>query len=149
MYEKILAPLDGSKVSECILDHVRVVATGCQVPKVVLLRVIKPLPKLAGLSEKSCREADRKAEADATNYLAKLADRLKKEGIAVETAVVHGSPDEKILDYAKKNKVDLIIISSHGSSGVSRWLFGSVAQRVLRHSTVPVLTVVPPGFRSG
>jgi nucleotide-binding universal stress UspA family protein len=51
------------------------------------------------------------------------------------------------LEYAAKNHVDLIIMTSHGRSGISRWLFGSVAERVSQHSTIPVLIVAPAGCR--
>ena len=60
--------------------------------------------------------------------------------------IVGGAADEAILDYAKENNIDLIVMSTHGRSGVHRWIFGSVTQRVLRHSPVPVLIVPPAGF---
>jgi len=149
MYQKILAPLDGSELAETALRHVRAVATGCRVPKVVLLQVVRPIPQVHGLAEEFRREEKERAEAEAKDYLAKVADSLKKEGVPAEIVIVCGMPAEQILDYAKKNEVDLIIMSTHGRSGVSRWVFGSVADRVVHHSATPVLIVTPPGFRSG
>jgi len=150
MYKKILVPLDGSEFSECSLEHVRVIATGCKVPKVVLLRVLEPVPKdyrTIGISEGMLHDADKKLMTEAEAYLTGIARNLKKECISTETTVVQGTAAEEILDYATKNKVDLIVMSTHGRSGVSRWTLGSVADRVLRHSSIPVLTASPSGCR--
>jgi nucleotide-binding universal stress UspA family protein len=147
MYQKILAPLDGSELAERALEHIKIVTKGCRAPKVVLLQVIPwPAHPAHTLSDELIRSESEKAEAGAKDYLAKVADSLKGDGIAVETVIVRGGPAEEILDYAKKNKVDLIVMSTHGRSGVSRWVFGSVAERVLRHSASPVLMV--PSFVS-
>ena len=150
MYKKILVPLDGSEFSECSLEHARAVAIGCKVPGVILLRVVEPIIadyRTGSVLEELLREAHEKLVADANNYLAKIAANLKKEGMAVETAAVEGEPSDKILDYARNNQVDLIIMSTHGRSGASRWAFGNVANRVLRHSTAPVLIAPPSGCR--
>ena len=149
MYQKILAPLDGSELSESILRHVKTVATGCQVPEVVLLTVIQPPQQVYEVSADLLRAADERMQAETEDYLSKVADSLKEEGIATQTATIHGTPADEILDYAKKNQVDLIIMSTHGRSGVSRWVFGSVADGVLRHSAVPVLIAPPPSRISG
>ena len=152
MYKKILAPLDGSQLAECTLAHTRAVAKGCQVPKVILLRVIEPIPQGGDIgievSEDWRRNAEKGAKAAAKDYLSKVADNLNKDGIAAETAVVSGMAADQILDYAKKNQVDLIVMSSHGRSGISRWVLGSVADRVLRHSAAPVLLISPAGCRT-
>jgi nucleotide-binding universal stress UspA family protein len=150
LYKKILAPLDGSELAERALEHVRAVTKGSRAAKVILLQVVSwPAHPAHTLSDELIRSESEKAEACAKDYLAKVADSLKRDGIAVETAIVRGGPAEEILDYAKKNEVDLIIMSTHGRSGVSRWVFGSVADRVVHHSATPVLIVTPPGFRSG
>lgn len=150
MYKKILAPLDGSELSECTLEHLKAIATGCQIPEVVLLRVVEPLPHVygdGGLPPGWHDEAQKKAEEFARDYLAKVAVSLKKEGISAETALVSGRAADAILDYAREHQVDLIIMSTHGRSGVTRWVMGGVADRVVRHSLVPVLTVSPAGCR--
>ena len=147
MYQKILAPLDGSELAERALEHIKIVTEGSRAPKVVLLQVIPwPAHPAHTLSDELIRSESEKAEAGAKDYLVKVADSLKGDGIAVETDIVHGRPAEEILDYATQNKVDLIVMSTHGRSGVSRWVFGSVAERVLRHSAIPVLII--PSFGS-
>ncbi len=156
MYQKILAPLDGSELAECALEHIKAIAIGCNVPEVILLRVIEPIssfdigelaasnPKLATQVEQY-EERERKTQVN--QYMNKKADRLKKEGLSAQAKVVSGNPADEILGYAKKNQVDLIVMSTHGRSGISRWAFGSVAEKVLRHSTIPVLIVSAPGCR--
>lgn len=150
MYQKILVPLDGSEFSECTLQHVRAIATGRKVPKVVLLRVVEPVPKdyrTLGMPIDLLNDTDKRLGVEAKDYLTKIAGDLKKEGIAAQTVIVQGTAAEEILDYARNNQVDLIVISTHGRSGVSRWAFGNVADRVLRHSTAPVLIAPPASCR--
>ncbi|MCL0034691.1 universal stress protein [Dehalococcoidia bacterium] len=148
MFTKILVPLDGSELAEHILQYVRAVATGCNVSGVILLRIVEPLE--AAYSEIGAdwrREWEERIKAEAEDYISKMADNLKKEGVAAEGVVALGRPADGILEYTKNNQVDLIVMSTHGRSGPSRWLFGSVAERVLRHSTAPVLVAAPPAFR--
>lgn len=152
MYKKILVPLDGSEFSECVFDHIRAIATGCQVPEVVLLGVAEPISYqvyyMIGVEDR-VRDMQKETEKYVESYLSKAADSLKEDGVAVQTVVVSGRPAEQILDYANKNQVDLIIMSTHGRSGVSRWVVGSVTDKVVRHSVAPVLTISPAGYRSG
>ncbi len=150
MYQKILAPMDGSELSECGLSHVRAIAGGCNVPEVILFMVYEPLPRsqLAAYTPSDFFEkAEKEALEYGRQYLGQKAEDLKAKGINASIAVDVGLPAEKILDYAKKHGVDLIIMSTHGRSGVARWAMGSVADKVLRHSPVPVLTVAPGGCR--
>ncbi|UCD85735.1 MAG: universal stress protein [Deltaproteobacteria bacterium] len=149
MYKKILAPVDGSEFAECSLDHVREVAAGCGAKEVIFILVIEPFPPSAGLAEDWRLKLEKDAQADAEAYLAKLVDHLnlKSKKIEVKTIIVHGKPARNILKYASENEVDLIIMATHGRSGLSHWVFGSVAERILRHSHVPVLIVTPPEFR--
>ncbi|MDD5082492.1 MAG: universal stress protein [Dehalococcoidales bacterium] len=152
MYKRILVPMDGSEFSECSLAHVRAIASGRNVPEVVVMRVVEPLSSqdvsayaLAGGDWLAKAEALR--ETEARDYLSQMESKLKKEGLPVKTELLHGRAAEEILDYVKKHPVDLIIMSTHGRSGVSRWAFGSVTDRVVRYSPVPVLTVSPAGCR--
>jgi len=148
-YKKILVPLDGSELAECVLNHVTAIATGCHVPEVVLLGVVEPIsqPVYAAFGDEQVRDMQKKTQKYVASYLSKVADSLKEDGIAVQIVVVSGRPAEEILDYANKNQVDLIIMSTHGRSGISRWVLGSVTDKVVRHSVAPVLTISPPGCR--
>jgi len=152
MYRKILAPLDGSEFSECSLEHVKTIARGCQVPEIILLRVVEPIhaADMASYAEAGIDTVSlmRDVEAAAKTYIAKTAESLKKEGLPVKTEVVTGWAGDTIMKYAEDNKVDLIIMSTHGRSGIGRWFMGSVAEKVVRHSHIPVLTVSPAGCRT-
>ncbi|MFW6139240.1 MAG: universal stress protein [Spirochaetota bacterium] len=148
MYKTILVPLDGSKFSESALGHASAVAQGCQAEKVVLFRAVEPIivDVKDYIGADKARETEQKREADAQNYLDSIAVDLKKQGIPVETElVVDGEPAEKIVEYIKNKKVDLVIMSTHGRTGFKQWVFGSVAHKVLVHSSVPILMVVPKG----
>ena len=144
MYNKILVPLDGSKTAECALEHVETIATGCNVPEVILLFVVESIP--AGLYQ-STAEGKEKMMAWGKESLAKIEKSLMTDGVAAKSIVLEGKPAETIIDYAAKNDVDLIIMSTHGRSGPSRWAFGSVAEKVIRTSTVPILIAAPKGCR--
>ena len=150
MYKKMLVPLDGSSLPECVLAHVRAIGAGCGIPQVVLLTVVEPLPNRvsAEVGESLMIDIEKKAQEDAKDYLAKLAEALRKDGVAAETAIVSGKPDHELLDYVKENQIDLVIMSTHGRTGISRWVLGSVADRVLHHCPVPVLLVPPGGSRA-
>jgi nucleotide-binding universal stress UspA family protein len=82
---------------------------------------------------------------DAANYLTQVAGRLDQGGASVHSNVITGRVEDRIIDYAKEEKVDLIIMATHGRSGVSRWVRGSVADKVLRMAHIPVLMVRAPG----
>jgi nucleotide-binding universal stress UspA family protein len=153
MYRKVLAPLDGSALAENTLEHLKVLIKGCNIPEVIILRVIEPLSAqvLGSLSRTSSpilAKLETNNRQEAISYVRSIADRLKKENINAQPVTLEGNAADEILDYANKNNIDLIIMSSHGRSGIKRWFFGSVTQNVINHSTVPVLTIIPKGYHS-
>jgi nucleotide-binding universal stress UspA family protein len=152
MYQKILIPLDGSETGECSVEHASAIAQGCNVTDVIVLRVIEPLSAqtlsaLAEAGDDSLRKAMERNRQDAENYVSKVVNGLKTRGISGQAVTIEGSAADEILSYAEKNNVDLIAMSTHGRSGLSRFFFGSVAERVSRHSRVPVLLISPEGCR--
>jgi len=152
MYKRILVPLDGSELAECALGHVRAIAESGGVDEVVLLSVYDPPFQAGGvksyIAAEHVIEAEERLEADARGALNRAADKLRKEGITVRAELIIGTDAAaEILKFAEANKTDLIIISTHGRSGVSGWVFGSVADRVVHRSNVPVLMVVPHSCR--
>ena len=151
MYKKILVPLDGSELSEHALGHLKELLTSSDDTSVVLLQVVEPFTALYAGGPGATTvalDAQKRAEADASAYLDKLASRLKRKKLSIETAVITGIPADVILDYISQNNVDLVVMSTHGRSGMSRWFFGSVAEKVIRHTTVPVLVSPPQGTRA-
>jgi len=150
MYTKILVPLDGSELAECVLPQVEAITTGCQVSTVEFVRVAEPIEILDGesrlaLNEEQWRQFEKNRITDAEQYLAQLVQRLDFKGAQLETKVLIGKAADTLADYADKNDFDLIVIATHGRSGISRWVWGSVAERILRSACVPVLMVRAPG----
>jgi nucleotide-binding universal stress UspA family protein len=140
MYKRILLPLDGSATSEQALPHA--IAQAKQFgAMLILLRVLEPLPHVRGMSVGDIATIKQQTTEWAQEYLDQLVANAQERGISAQAAIVEGQPNVTILQFAEKNQVDLIVISSRGRSGLSRWLMGSVADRVVRGATVPVLLV--------
>jgi len=153
MYQKVLIPLDGSELAECSLEHAKAIAQGCNVADVIVFRVIEPLSTqtlsaLAEAGDDNIRKAMEQNQQDAKDYVLKVENILKTQRIASRAVTVEGRAADEILSYTEKNNVDLIVMSTHGRSGVSRFFFGSVAEKVSRHSRVPVLLISPEGCRT-
>jgi nucleotide-binding universal stress UspA family protein len=153
MYKKILVPLDGSELAECSLAHAKAIAQGCHVTDVILFQVVEPfsietLSALAEAGDDSIRRAREQNLQEAKDYLSKVENHLRTQGIASRWVTVEGRAADEILSYTEKNNVDLIVMSTHGRSGLSRFFFGSVAEKVSRHSRVPVLLLAPESCRN-
>lgn len=143
MYKKMLVPLDTSGFAECVLDHVKEIATARGIPDVVLISAIEPVPSqtVAYMGPERIKEAEKNVVTAALKYLEKIKTSLALERSKVSTVTMVGPSADVILDYAEKNGVDIIVMSSHGRSGVTRVLMGSTADKVLRRSPVPVFLV--------
>ena len=153
MYQKILIPLDGSELAECSLEHAKTVVQACHMADVIILHVVVPfsvqtMPALGEADDDTLRRIREQHQKDAEEYVLKVKDTLKKQGIATRAVTIVGNPADEILGYTEKNNVDLIVMSTHGRSGLSRFFFGSVADKVSRHSRVPVLLIAPEGCRN-
>ena len=152
MYQKILVPLDGSELAECVLGHVDALARGCQAKSVVFIRVVEPIRQTGGeymMDQDQVKKIESESKQDAGEYLKKISAKVSLGGAVVKTEVISGRPAEILAEYATKNQVDLIVIATHGRSGVSRWVWGSVADRILRSACIPVLMVRAPGCFPG
>ena len=151
MYERILLPLDGSPLSECALDHARAIAQALGDCEVILFMAVEPaggqITRGGAAVSDIVRAAQKEAEADSKEYLSRISAKLNKEGLRTSILVVGGPPSDEILKYSKEANVDLIVMSTHGRSGLSRFIAGSVARKVIDHSAVPVLIVPPKGSR--
>ena len=151
MYKKILVPLDGSELAECALSHVKnLVKTGF-VEEVTILNVfwshIIPFEYWYGVS--GYDEFKEKAREASMNYLADVESRLSFPGIKVITESLEGGrPANIISNYAQNNGIDMIIIATHGYTGLKKMMLGSVALEVLHNSHVPVLLIRPESCRT-
>jgi nucleotide-binding universal stress UspA family protein len=166
MYQKILVPLDGSKLAECALTHAEELAKGCGAGEIILISATEQVrartraPEAQELHQSTDRPefqrvgsetivAFGKKQTQAERYLNRIAAKLESRGVKVHTQVLEWPPAEAIASYAEQNGADIIVMSSHGRSGLSRWAYGSVADKVLRSSCVPVLMVRAPGCVPG
>ncbi len=154
MYSKIMVPLDGSALAECVLPHVTAIADSVNVKDVVLVRVVNPIHLPAsvpaagdfGFREQDRLQLEEHRRSTAEAYLKDVGAQLKIEDTDISHAIVEGKVADSLADYAVNHAVDLIVMASHGRSGVSRWVMGSVAEKMVRSSCVPVLLVRAPGF---
>jgi nucleotide-binding universal stress UspA family protein len=136
MFKKILVPLDGSKLAEKILPRVEKMVRYCQA-EVHLIRVVVSY-RIDPKEEKEERE---RLLQEAWDYLEKIVSRLRKKRVRAHAVVVYGKDAVQVCDFARKNKFDLIAMATHGRSGISRWALGSVADKVLSCSVVPVMLI--------
>jgi nucleotide-binding universal stress UspA family protein len=150
MYKKIMVPLDGSELAECVFPHLETIVKGCDSPEVIIVQAVEPLSVPYGIemwqftSVKQVEVFETHQKAEAEKYLKNITARLKKSGINARAEIIYGKAGEVLSDYATKNKVDLVIIATHGRSGISRWVFGSVADRLVHSVRAPVLIVRAP-----
>ncbi len=154
MYEKIMVPLDGSELAECVLPHVEGLIKGCHVSNVVFVRVVEPITAPVGIGNvyigrEESRERESTRKSAVKDYLNQIVDRLKYEGTELHSEVLVGRVADSLADYTEKNDIDLILIATHGRSGVTRWVRGSIADKILRSSNAPVLMVRAPGTKGG
>ena len=139
MFNNILVPLDGSPLAECVLPHVLSVARSLKA-KVTLLTVC--VPRDGGEATRpvnSLRWSFRTVEADA--YLDEVASRLRVAGLHVETQRVEGKAAEQILAFERQRGVDLMMLSTHGRSGLTGWNVGSVMQQIIARARVSVMII--------
>ena len=153
MYKKIMVPLDGSELAECVLPHVESFIEGCKVKQFVFVRVVEPATVFYGgdytISSDILREKEIVVQENARDYLAQVLDRLDYKSADLQAEVLTGHIADSLVDYAENNEFDLILIATHGRSGVRRWVRGSIADKVLRSSNIPVLMVRAPGSEGG
>ena len=140
MYKRILLPLDGSPLAEQALPHAIAIAE-CFQSELILLQVLVPLPRPPTTTEAIVRKAEKATAILVHEYLERIADKVQEHGITVQMFALEGRPHFQIIQYAENNQVDLIVMSSRGHSGLSRWMIGSVSDRVMRGADIPVLLV--------
>jgi nucleotide-binding universal stress UspA family protein len=152
MYRRILVTLDGSLLAEQVLPHVKAVLEGHSRVHVYLLSVAQLVDYAAAsamaypMSMLPSRAIDEEAERrriedNLRDYLRGFEHQLIREGVAVSSEVRFGHPADEIIAFANDLKIDLITMCTHGRSGLARWAYGSVADRVLHGASCPVLLV--------
>ena len=155
--EHILVPLDGSPLAEEALPHAKKLASSFS-GTIFVVRVVPSAHQLAaasfagaagmqGVPPVDIASMDKVVELqieEARAYLAEVTGKIQSEGISAEWEVREGAAAEAIIACAREKGIDAIVISSHGRSGLGRLVFGSVADRVIRDSGIPVVVIKPP-----
>jgi nucleotide-binding universal stress UspA family protein len=144
---KILLPTDFSGCANYALPYAATIAraTGATIICVHVVEPIVPAVGYSGLAEPMpMTDISEQLEDSAERELPQLADCEEFNGLEVEEVIAHGDAAAEIVRVAGEHEVDLIVVSSHGRTGLGRIIFGSTAEAVVRHATCPVLVVKPP-----
>ena len=147
MYTKILVPLDGSELAEGVIPYVKWFIQVSDVNEIVFLRVVETFHIAGGLEARATPEDKKRIEQDAVDiagkYLERIAGQFKDSRIKINRVVNVGKPAKTIAGYVGKSDVDLIVMATHGFSGVHRWVRGSVAEEIVHAARAPVFLVTP------
>jgi nucleotide-binding universal stress UspA family protein len=160
LYRQIMVPLDGSELAAQALPHAEEIARGADAT-LILLRVVERrmligavpaidnqgmgglLGAVGSMAITVDDEAHRQALDQAQETLNALVTSLQHRKVKAEAVVLSGDPAIQIIDYADANAIDLIVMSTHGHTGMARWRFGSVANKVLQAVSCTVVVVRP------
>jgi nucleotide-binding universal stress UspA family protein len=143
MYKKILVPLDGSPLAEAALPHAEALAKS-EGAEIVLLRVaVTPSRYLFAHNPAEGNNVIKMIEKEAADYMKAEVSKLQNEGVKVTGITRDGAAPDEILEVAEETHADVIAMSTHGYTGVQRWLMGSVADRVVHYSHIPVMLIHP------
>jgi nucleotide-binding universal stress UspA family protein len=140
LYDRVLVPTDGSAEVERAVDHAIALAAehGAEIHTI---NVVNPANFSGVPMEGAVQGVGELLREDAESAVEAVAERGEKRGLSVESVVAEGSPSAEIVRYAEQNDCDVIVMGTHGRGGIDRLLLGSVAEKVVRASEVPVLTI--------
>ena len=156
MYQRIVVPLDGSGLAEAVLPYATTIAKALE-SELHLVQVVRAPSDLVNLgfmdplsmssvaipNMETLSEAVEAQAKQAEQYLRGRATEFQEQGLMVRFVVLRGNPSTQIIKYAQDEGADLIAISTHGRSGISRMVLGSVADKVVRQVNIPVLLIRP------
>ena len=140
MISKILIPLDGSDFAEQALPYAAELARKFDA-QLNLIWVLNPMVVMSDYGAVTYQNLVSLEKEEAESYLLVKQNELQNEGLSVQTKILEGAVADSIIDVACQNDNDLIVMSTHGRSGLSRWVYGSVATKVLQHAPCPVFLV--------
>lgn len=141
MYKKILVPVDGSELARRALDHAEELAKTFDA-EIILLQVISIIQVYGGPEVVTPLMVDQNQQEAVQRYLSNLAEELRNRGLKVTPKVRMGlQVAAEIIDFAKECGVDLIVMCTHGYSGITLWVLGSVARKVLTRAETSILLI--------
>lgn len=143
MFKHIMVTLDGSKLAEQVLPKA-IEAAKLFNAELTLYRVVTPLAKSyrgGSASRSAIESAEKKIQVIANEYLEEIASDIRDEGITVNAVTTIGTPYRSIVEYTESEGIDLLIMSTRGETGITRWLLGSVTDHVIRGVSIPVWVI--------
>ncbi|SDY46639.1 universal stress protein [Halobellus clavatus] len=140
MYERILIPTDGSECADSAVDHAIDIATQYDA-ELHVLSVVDTRDMSHSAPAISPQQVEQTLRERAESVVESVAERAADAGVEAVTAVEPGVPDDVVVEYAADHDCDLVVMGTHGRTGLQRYLLGSVTERTVRRSSVPVLTV--------
>ncbi|MDQ7028237.1 MAG: universal stress protein [Anaerolineae bacterium] len=144
-YKKIVVPIDGSGWSERAIPHAVDIARNNN-SELILLHVFKPPANeyIGEIALANQEEQLQQLREEAKQHLMALRNQIRSEKVTARVQFIEGTGVASIIcDYINGEDVDLVVMSSHGRTGIRRWLFGSVAQKVMQDVSVPVMLIRP------
>ena len=143
MYKKILVPLDGSLLAEAVLPHVEALAKS-EHSELIILRVpATPASEFLARDPTVASIIMKDMEEEAENYVHDKVTYFEDEHIKATGITKEGSVQDMILEAAEETHADMIAMSTHGRTGMQRWLIGSVADKIMHHAHIPVMLIHP------
>ena len=142
MYNTIIALLDGTRFSEEIIPLVKKMTAERDAKRILLVRAVPPTPEVAVdyvLDPLQVAGVDAGNRAEAERYLKGIALQISGKGIECETVVLFGRVPDVLIEYARTSTADLIVMATHARTGISRVIYGSVAERMLQSVGIPIL----------
>jgi nucleotide-binding universal stress UspA family protein len=131
MFQSILVPLDGSQLAEVVLPHAAALAKVLDA-KITFVRVIEPPSDIQSQPINPLSWQISKREAN--SYLEEITGRFKQLNVSVQTSILEGNPASQIVEYVEDSDIDLILLSSHGKSGLTRWNISSVTRKIIQNA---------------
>lgn len=140
MINHILVPLDGSELAECVLPHLMAIAPITDA-RVTLIHVLERTASSSGITSLIDPLGWHMQKQESQFYLDRIAQRLQKLDLQVEQAILEGNPAETLIEFARNSDADLLLLSTHGRTGLSEWNVSSVVQKILLRSYKSILLI--------
>jgi nucleotide-binding universal stress UspA family protein len=140
MIKKILIPLDGSEFADKSLPYAIELGQKLEA-ELILVWVLHPMVIMSDYGLTAYQKITSMEENEAKSYLMAAQTELRKHNLSVDTKILEGPVADSIIDLVIQEQIDLVVMSTHGRSGLSRWVYGSVATKVLQHAPCPVFLV--------
>jgi len=140
-FETIVVPTDFSPAAEKALELAAQLARQAGPAKLLLVNAYAVPLELEALAIYGAKQVYEELASESDKQLKEILERLRKEGVSAESMGNHGRPEDVIVELARERKADLIVMGTHGRTGLPHVLLGSVAERVIRNAPCPVITV--------